>query len=417
MRSDLLTGVGMRGIIAARTGPAIVHMSAYANTLTALLPQIYSAMDVVSRELVGYIPSAMRAPGVERAAVGQSVAYPIAPPQQAYDIVPSMTIPEPPDNTFTTGFMSITKSRAVPFGFTGEETQALNANPGGVSFLSAQGMLIAQALRTLTNEMEADLAAEAAANASRAYGTAGTTPFGSGDLTDLAQIQKILDDNGAPLSGRSAILNTSAAAKLQTIGNLSKVNESGTTMTLRDGELLDIYGMSIKKTGQSVSKVKGTGAAPTTNNAGYAVGATVITLAATSTGTITAGDVTTFAGDTNKYLVVSGDADVSNGGTFTIAAPGLRQAIPASNTLITIGNSYTAGGVAFSMDALHIAMRPPALPEGGDAAEDRMFVTDPRSGVTFELSIYKGYRKMRAEVALAWGVKATKREHIALLLG
>jgi hypothetical protein len=31
-----------------------------------------------------------------------------------------------------------------------------------------------------------------------------------------------------------------------------------------------------------------------------------------------------FAGDTNKYVVVTGVADASGGGTITLAAPGLR---------------------------------------------------------------------------------------------
>lgn len=416
MRSSLFAGAGMRGIVAARRAPAIVHISAYANTLTAIIPDIFAAMDVISRELVGFIPSSMRAPGVERAAVGQSVTYPIAPVQAAYDITPAMAVPEPPDNTFTTGFMAITKSRGVPFGFTGEEQQALNSSPAGVSYLTAQGMLIGQALRTLTNEMEADLAAEAAAHASLATGTPGVTPFATDSLTDLAQLKKILDDNGAPRGGRSAVLNTSASANLITVKNLTRVNEAGTQMTLRQGELLDIFGMSIKDTGQAVGHVKGTGAAATTNAAGYAVGATVITLAAAGTGTIVTADGVTFAGDPNIYMIETGDGDTSNGGTITLRKPGLRVAIPAAATAITVKNSYAAN-VAFSQDALHIAMRPPAVPKEGDLALDRMLITDPRSGVTFEISIYPGYRKIRAEVALAWGVKATKDEHIAMLFG
>jgi hypothetical protein len=293
-------------------------------------------------------------------------------------------------------------------------------NTGGIGYLSAQGMLIAQALRTLVNEVETDLAAEAAANASRATGTAGTTPFptSADNLADTAQLRKILDDNGAPIFGRSLVLNTAAGANLRSHTNLTRANEAGTTLTLRQGELLDLHGFSIKESAQAVNHVKGTGAASTTNAAGYAAGATVITLAAAGTGTFVPGDVVSFAGDTNKYVVVpnGGDADVSNGGTITIAAPGLRVAIPAAATAITIAASYAAN-VGFSADALHVAMRPPASPEEGDLALDRMLITDPRSGVTFEVSIWPGYRKVRAEVALAWGVKAVKREHIALLLG
>jgi hypothetical protein len=413
MRKPLLLNTGMAGILMARRAPVIVHMDAYgANTLTGVIGQLYAGLNVVSRELVGFIPSVRRDTSVERAAVGQSVTFQIAPAQTAQDTTPAMTVPTPPDNTIGTGTMAITKSRNVAFGWTGEEQRALN---NGVGYQNTQADLFAEGLRTLVNEVEADLALEAAINASRATGTAGTTPFAS-DLGGSAQVRKILDDNGAPASGRSLILNTTSGAALRTIPNLTRVNEAGTTMTLRDGTLLEQHGLMIKESGQAVYFTAGTGASSTTNAAGYAVGATVITLASAGTGTIKQGDVVTFAGDTNKYVVASGDTDVSNGGTITLAAPGLRQAIPAAATAITLAASH-AVNVGFSADAMALAARQPALPQEGDLALDRMALTDPRSGVTFEVALYPGYRMIRAEVALAWGVKAIKRNHIALLMG
>jgi hypothetical protein len=407
----------LRAILASGVAPAVLTFpSGHANSLTALIPDIYAALDVVSRELQGFLPSAMRAPSVERAALGQSVKIPVSTVQQAVDIAPAMQVPEPPDNSFATGSMALTKARAVPFGFTGEEQRALGT--GGPGYLSARGMIVAEALRALTNEMEADLAIEATANASRAYGTPGTTPFSGDSLEDLAQVKKILDDNGAPRSMRSMVLNTSAAAKMITIKNLTRVNEAGSQMTLRQGELLDIFGFSVKDTAQSVFHVKGTGASATTSGAALPVGSTVIPLASAGTGNVLPGDTIQFAGDTNKYVVIptGGDTDTSNGGTITIAAPGLRVAIPAVATAITIGASY-ASNVAFSAVARVIAKRPPAIPEEGDLAVDRMMITDPRSGISFEFAIYLGYKKVRYEVSLVWGVKAIKRQHIALLLG
>lgn len=396
----------------ALSAPAILNFlpSAHANNLTALIPDIYAALDVVSRELVGYIPSALRSAAVERAALNQLVKIPTSTVQAAVDIAPAMQVPEPPDNTLPAGSMALTKARAVPFGFTGEEQRGLNT--GGPGYLSARGMIVAEALRTLTNEIERDLAIEATLNASRAYGTAGTTPFGGDSLEDLAQIKKILDDNGAPPSFRSMVLDTSSSAKMVTIKNLTRVSEAGSQMTLRQGELLDIFGFSVKTSGQAVSHNNGTGANYTTTAAGFAVGTTAIPLI-TGTGTVVAGDVVTFAGDTNKYLVQTG---LAAPGTITIAAPGLRQAIPAVATAMTIAADYSAN-VGFSQNALVVAMRPPAIPEEGDLAVDRMLITDPRSGVTFEFAIYLGYKKVRYEVSLVWGVKAVKKEHIALLLG
>lgn len=393
--------------------PAIIFTpSVNANTLTGLIPDLYAGLDVVSRELVGFIPSSFRNVGVERAAVNQYVDYPISAAQTAFDVTPAMAIPNPADKTTGYGQMRITKSRGVEFGWTGEEQRGLNHGPG---YVSVQADNFAQALRTLCNEIEVDLAVEAAANASRAYGTAGTTPFAS-TLAASAQLRKILDDNGAPASDRSLVIDTSAGASLRTLAQLTKANEAGTTMTLRQGELLDLHGFSIKESAGVQSKTAGTAASATTDNAGYAVGATTITLASAGTGTITASDSVTFAGDTNIYQVVTGDADVSNGGTIVLAEPGLRVAMSAATKAITVIAAHTSN-IGFARSALHLVARPPAIPAEGDAAADRRLIVDPRSGLAFEVAIYLGYRKVRLEVVLAWGVKAVARRHIAMLLG
>ena len=397
--------------LAGVCSPAILH-AVYANTLTGLIPDLYAGLDVVSRELVGMIPSVSRNSTAERAALNENVTYPVVPAAVASDITPAMTPPTPAGVTVGYGQLAITKARSVPFGFAGEEQKGLNNGPG---YLSIQGQMFAQALRTLTNEIELDLATEGYQNASRAYGTAGATPFGT-NTGESAQIRKILDDNGAPPSGRSLVIDTGAGANLRTLNNLTRVNEAGTSMTLRDGELLNLNGFSIKESAQIQRVVAGTGASATTNTAGYAIGATVITLASAGTGTILAGDYVTLAGDANKYLVVTGDADTSNGGTFTIAAPGLRQAIAASATNITVVGTSTRS-LGFSPDAMQLVTRMPALPVEGDSAKERMTLIDPRSGLAFDVAIYAGYHMVSYEVGIAWGKKAIKRQHIAALLG
>jgi hypothetical protein len=399
--------------------PYIGHLSAYAsaNTLTNLIGDLYAAIDVVSRELVGMIPSVTRNVSAERAAVGQPIIWHVAPKMGTFNVTPAMAVPEPADVTVGNDQMTISKSKGVEFGWTGEEQRGLNS---GAGYLSVQADLFAQGLRTLVNEMEADLFAEAVSAASAATGTAGTTPFAT-TVGDSAQVRKLLDDAGADPSMRSLVGDTSMGAALRTLGNLTKANEAGTVMTLRDGELLNLNGLSIKESGQAARiNSFGTAASATTNTAGYAKGATTITLASAGTGTIIAGDFISFAGDSRKYRVVTGDADVSGGGTVVIAAPGLMQAIPAVATAITVARPVSGGAavnVAFPASAMQFAARAPALPQEGDLALDRMLLTDPRSGMTFEVALYPGYRKIRAEVVAAWGYKAAKKESIVALLG
>lgn len=387
-----------------------------ANTLTNLIPDLYAGLDAVSRELVGYIPAVARNSSAERAAVNDNVRYHIAPDGNVSNVSPAMAIPEPTDQTIGSGTISITKARAAEFGFVGEEQLGLN---NGAGYRSVQADMFAQALRALTNEIETDVAAAAAAAASRATGTAGTTPFASG-VGDSAQARKILDDNGAPNSDRQLVINTAAGANLRTNTQLTKANEAADSTMLRQGVLLDMHGFAIAETGQDVSHTAGslTGTV-STDATGYAAGSTSITLE-TGTGeaiAINAGDVITFSGDSNKYIATA-DLDVaaSSSGTLTIQEPGLREAIAASATDVAVGSDYSAN-VAFYRGAIQLATRAPALPQESDAAIDSMMLTDPRSGLSFEVRVYGGYRKVRYEVAMAWGVKVVQPRHTALLLG
>jgi hypothetical protein len=383
-----------------------------ANTLTGLIPTIYNALDVVSRELVGFIPAVSSDMTYDRAAVGQTVRSPVAPASTASDITPAVTPPNDGDQTIGSTDMTITKARRVPIRWNGEEKKGLDNN--GASFNVILRDQFAQGMRTLVNEVEADLAA-LHIYASRAYGTAGTTPFAS-NLGDTAQMRKLLADNGSPLGDLQCVIDTSAGAAMRTLTQLSKANEAADTSLLRRGVLLDVHGFAIRESAQVKTSTAGTGASATTNNAGYAVGATVITLASAGTGTIVAGDVITFAGDSNKYVVASGDADVSNGGTITLAAPGLRKAIAASATNITVV-AAAARNMCFARSAIALATRAPALPPQGDSAIDRQIITDPVSGLSFEVSMYAQYRQMQYEIGLAWGTAAVKTQHIGLLLG
>ena len=380
-----------------------------ANTITNLLSDFYAAMDVVSRELVGAIPSVARDPRADRCALNASMRSPITRANtSAADITAAMSIPSAGDQTIDNVAFTIQKSRFTKFSWTGEEEYSLdNAGPGALNIQQDQ---IAQAIRALTNEIENDICDYAALGASRAYGTAGTTPFDTTNkLAFTAQLKKILDDNLAPMSGRNLIIDTTAGAALRTLTQLTNVNESGTSMTLRDGELLNVHGFSIKESAQINNATKGTGASHLINNsAGYAIGDTALTLD-TGTGTILAGDVITIGNF--KYVVAT--ALTSN--VVTIAAPGLRETV-ADNTAVTVNNT-SMRNFAFTQNAILLGTRLPALPNAGDLATMRETVVDPRSGIAFELAAYPGYRMVTYHVSAAWGVKVLKPEHLAILLG
>ena len=379
-----------------------------ANVLTNLAADIYKAADVVGRELVGLIRSVtVNGDAVTRAAKGDTIrSHFTRTPTVSTSFAPAMTIPEGTDQTVDNKTMIVDTYASVQIPWTGEDMKHVN---NGSGFETIYGDQIRQAMRAICNTIELSLFTTAYQGASRATGTAGTTPFAS-TIDVVADVRKILVDNGCPMDGGvSLVMNTAAGAAMRKLTNLYKVNEAGGSDMLRQGVLLDLQGLMLRESAQISQVTKGTGAGYLLNGA-LAVGATTITVD-TGSNTILAGDIVTFAGTTDKYVVNT----ALSGGSFTIGAPG-SLAIEADNDAVTVGNSYTPN-MAFHKSAIELAIRPPALPMGGDAAVDMMTIQDPFSGLVFEIAAYKGYQKAMFEVRCLYGSKAWKSQHIATVLG
>jgi len=390
-----------------------------ANTLTlsSLAENIFRARDIVARELVGFIPSIVVNGGSEGISINGTVNSMVtAQPTVNSSITPAMTIPAADDQTISVEQLTVGQTANVRIPLNGEQFKKLENTVGTQIALD---QMFAQAFRAITNTIEAHVGTVIKNGSSRATGTAGTTPFAS-NFNILADARQILADNGVPLNDGqlSAVINTAAGAKLRQLSTLYKANESGSTNTLRNGELLNLLGFSIKESAGVASHTKGTLAgSPTITNAGFAVGATSLTLSSAGTGTIVEGDALSIANDTtNVYIVKTGDADVSGGGTLVLNAPGLRKATGASTRALTLAADYT-GNVAFHRNAVELVMRPPAQPPGGDAAVDVMDIFDPASGLTFQVAQYKGYKMNSLDITVYYQAKVWKPDFVATILG
>jgi hypothetical protein len=80
--------------------------------------------------------------------------------------------------------MTISKSKYSPVRWNGEEWKSLDTNPVRRQVVQDQ---FTQSMRALVNLVEVDLATAAYQGASRAFGTAGTAPFGT--AADLSTSQ------------------------------------------------------------------------------------------------------------------------------------------------------------------------------------------------------------------------------------
>ena len=378
-----------------------------ANTLTGLVQYIYDTVDNVSNEPAGLINMVTLNGKAEQAALNQNISYDITVVGAERDITPAATAPALVDETTTAGTMALTKSKSVPFYWSGDDEAKL----GQEAKNGIQNNKFAQAIRRLRNLIEVDLGA-LHAQASRAYSAHATTPaalFGS-SLADAAQVRKILADNGANMNDLQLALGTAEGAAVRSLVGLSSYQ--GQNM-LNSGELINIYGMSLRESAGIVTTTAvGNNTGPYVVNGAHAVGATTITLK-TGTGTILAGDVITLGTNTvHKYVVLTG---LAAAGTITIASPGLKTALSDGGAVVVVGTC--SRNMAFARSAIHLLARLPKQPSGGDSATDELIVQDPVTGLPFRFAQYKGYHANQFEVGISWGVKAAVPEHIALLLG
>lgn len=385
------------------------------NTLTNLIPVLYDALDVVSREMVGFIPAVTRNSSAERAAIDQTINIPIVGAATTGDITPAATPPDDgnvaPGNTT----MTISKAKYSPVRWSGEEQRAVGASGMYNPVLRDQ---FAQAMRALTNLIEVDLAA-LYVYAGAGYGTYNASPFGTiNDFSDFAAVNQILTEAGAPQADRQLVLCSAAISAIKgKQASLFKANEAASTDLLIRNRLGMIEGLSIFESAQVKKAVTvGTSASNAVGTAAYAIGDTVITMGAAGSGGVVAGDLVTFAGDTNVYVIKTTDTSVASG-TITLEEPGLRKAIAGSAAPAMTVIAATNRNMGFHRTAIQLITRAPALPDEGDSAVDRITITDPISNLSFEVAKYLQYRRVKYEVGICWGVKTVAPRHVMNLIG
>lgn len=375
------------------------------NTLTSLAPTLFSAARQVAAEPFGVISAIDTRFDDKGVAKGDTVTVDVAPARAASDFTPAAVTTTGASATAGSVGVQITKSRKVDWHLTGEQMRSLDN--GGISE-DWVSQLVQQGMRTLRNEAEIDAALAVKVGASRAYGTAGTTPFAT-TLEGMTNSRKILQDNGAPLADLQLAVDSSAGLNLRNLGIIQQAHQAGTEEERRSGRLLRQFGFNIVESAGIGTHTKGTGASYTSDTAGYAIGSTAITLI-TGTGTALPGDVVTFAGDTNQYVVATG---LAAPGVITLAEPGLKVALAASAVAMTIGNAYAAN-LAFERAACVGVLRPPIMPP--NPTIQQLAISDA-FGMTYLMLDIAQYGQRTWELHLAWGFKSVNGQFSSILKG
>jgi hypothetical protein len=380
-----------------------------ANNLTALSPLLFSAAQTIANEPTAVLEAISNTFDDKGVAVGDKVIVPIAPPATLDVFVPSNIPPTGDSATATNVQVTITNSSKVCWNLTGEQQRSLENATIDTEWIR---QMIEQGMRTLRNDAEAKAWAASIAGASRAVGTAGTTPFAS-DLSALAKAKKVLLDQGCPDAGVTAIIDTNAGLNLRSLGVFQNFYQAGTDVQLRNGTFLPAFGIAIAESAQVGSGGTGNATSLVTTSLTPVGSQSVAVGGAGSSFSLSAGDFVTFGTNGPTYGVANA-TPLTAPGSLLLNRPGVARASIASGATVTAAAAYT-GNVVLEKSSVVGAIRPPIIPD--NPTIQQLKISDTKTGLTFLMLDIAQYGQRTWELHLAYGFAAVQPAFICALLG
>lgn len=383
------------------------------NTLSSVIPTLF-AQGLKSLRHNCVMPGLVNSNfGTEVKEKGDTISVPIPSAIAAADVVPGPTAPDPAGVAPTTATIPLSNWKEAPFVLS--EKELAQVVDGIVPIqLSAAVESIAVAINQSIFSL---------ADGIYGYvGTAGTTPFGATPgITDATAARKVLGKQLAPVNDRRIVLDPDAEANALSLPAFSYYLNSGDQNVMREGQIGKKFGFDWFMDQQVPTHTAGTittGLAAKASTA-VAVGATsAVCTTAASTGAcaLKKGDIITFAGDTQTYVLTADATQASAATDVTLSfLPGKAVAL-AGGEAVTVKASHVMN-LAFHRDAFAFASRPMTMNNLTRNKDEAFMVADPVSGITMRLSYREEFHRTRLAFDVLWGVGLIRRELACRIAG
>lgn len=236
-------------------------------------------------------------------------------------------------------------------------------------------------------------------------GTAGVTPFAT-DLSEYLSAVALADDQLMPPDDRFMIVSTLAKANALGVRAVQDASWRGDPTAFRSGKIGEVLGAQWDYSQNVPRHIAGTWTNVGTTTGTNAAGQGVVNLTG-GTGSILVGNIVTFAGDTQTYVVraVTGTAP----STQITVSPNLVTAKSASE-LVTVKASHRSNllvhplGIAFAMSPLVEETKLEGVPSFQEVA------VDEESGLALRLEVTRQHRQYQWAFDALWGGAIPRRE-------
>lgn len=365
-----------------------------ANNLAAAAPKIMAAGILALRQNAVTSRLVNRSYDVQAAEIGSIIDIPISSSIASRPVAPSQVPPASVDSTPT--------KASIEFDFWEEAPFYLTDKDYGDVGRGIIPMQVSEAIKSVVNALDAYVLDKMVKASFNVAGVAGTTPFAT-DTSEYQDARKLLNIELASLQDRRVLLDPSAEALASGLALFRDADKRGDQGGVIEGMIGRKLGADWHMNQNVPEHTAGVpGGTPLVNGA-LAIGATSVALdTAGAAGTYREGDVVSFAGHDQTY-VVTADVTLSGTGTGTIViSPPLRAAV-ADNAAITLRASHTANMV-FHRDYFALATRTLKPAEEGLGVITQVAV-DQVTGLAVRLEITRQHKQTQwAFDILAGGV-------------
>lgn len=381
-----------------------------ANDLTNIMPQILAAGLRTLRE-TAVMPRLVNFDWSTQAAQkGETIDVPIPTAVGTRDVAPSNVPPVPVD--FTPGVIQIPLDKwrqTDPIFLTDKDRTEIDA---GRHFLPMQ---MAEGIRSLGNFVNETLLAEFV-KVFEFTGIAGTTPFGSSpNVTDATNPRKILGRNLAPFNDRRGVIDFDAEANMLSLAQFHEAEKVLSSRVVIEGEIGRKYGIDWIAESAIPTHIAGDDGGSATVDGVHAIGVTIVAIddMTFTTGTYFLGDIISFAGHSQTYVVTAlATADGGGNANITIQPP--LVAALADTEAVTQEADHVVN-LIFQRDAFALAMRPLSS-DTADGARI-MSLTDPVTGLSLRLEVSRQHKQTAWEFDVLFGVQTVRPEFAVRLAG
>ena len=390
-----------------------------ANNLAAVTPQLLAQGLMALREnaIVAQIVNR----GYESMAgeKGSTIDIPIPSAIAVQDVTPSQVPPSVADHTPTSVSVPLDQWKEAPFYLTDKDM--LEAMNGHIP------MQASEAIKALANTVDSYLLSFYTSfygfHANEASG-ATLTPFtdSGGDPTntqDATAMRTLLNKQLAPLSDRHVLMDPDCEGAALNIRAFQDMSFSGDPRAILDGRLNSKLGFQWWMDQNVPVHTAGTASASgvvaaVDNGAGYAAGTSDLNIdVASGTATLVVGDIVTFAGHAQTYVVTAAATLDTTGVTVSIE-PALQEAV-VDDEVMDVKPSHSVN-LALHRDAIAFATRPLAM-HGSELGVISQTAVDPISGLALRLEVTHEHKRLKFSYDMLYGAVVVRRELGARLGG